>query len=233
VTSRESLLLYYTSHIFSLHTSYTSTTAVLATTVQEPFLSHSSPPTPPLSNEFSRASSVESDRAPTPPSFPFGAINYLNTDTKSFFNQAEGADGDLTFLDVDQDIHNGRKYSIFSPSRPETTPFTDSISFFNMAPSSAPIEISRSSPPGSNKSNLTSQLEAVSSDQYQNHPRLFSNGGGNGLQPDSYSYSNSFSKSRPINMNGKSSRKPSQQAGSFMGGMSWGGMSVGSFIRDE
>lgn len=103
-----------------------------------------------------------------------------------------------------------------------------------------PIEIQRSSAsPQNRSSNLTTALQqqdslrpTSASDMEQQQQPLV-----NGARPiptrhDSLGFgvSSSNTAARPISVKG---RRESMAAGSFMGGMSWGGLSVGSWVQDE
>lgn len=128
-------------------------------------------------------------------------------------------------------------FPLFAPSPPSS---------FKMTGSAAPIDIATRqtsvSPPGQQASNLTSALqnagksERTSSISHANGvpisvfkappPRKESIGAataqwGNGT--------------KPISVSGSNRDKPRREslAGSLVGGMSWGGVSVGSWIRDE
>lgn len=108
------------------------------------------------------------------------------------------------------------------------------------ATNSPPIDIAtpRGSPPGGQQtSNLTSQLQAARGQQnsmsYKRSPYLEARRGSE-MMPESFGnvYGTSF-HSRPIAMASSGRRESTALPGSMMGGMSWGGLSVGSFIRDE
>jgi hypothetical protein len=110
-----------------------------------------------------------------------------------------------------------------------------------MASSASPIDIAtpRASPPNQT-SNLTSQLQAANARSGDTQPPTFmanmerrgSEFRPDSLRPGSISMGNSF-HSRPISMRDRGRRDSTNHAGSLMAGMSWGGLSVGSFIRDE
>lgn len=109
--------------------------------------------------------------------------------------------------------------------------------------SATPIEISRSSSsPQNRSSNLTSALQQQQQQEQHNFQQThgqgmhFGDAGDSssrlpGSRQDSLGFGlNTVSAARPISMK---ERRESTAAGSFMGGMSWGGMSVGSWIQDE
>ncbi|KAG9693522.1 hypothetical protein KCU85_g4864, partial [Aureobasidium melanogenum] len=110
-----------------------------------------------------------------------------------------------------------------------------------MASSASPIDIAtpRASPPNQT-SNLTSQLQAANARSGDFQPPAFmanTERRGSEFRPDSLRHGsinmgNSF-HSRPISMRDRGRRDSTNHAGSLMAGMSWGGLSVGSFIRDD
>jgi transcription factor SFP1 len=123
-----------------------------------------------------------------------------------------------------------------------------------MAQTATPIDIQTPPRYGSNSpqnqtSNLTSALrEAEANRDFSQTPnQLDPNGHGNGFQfrdgrPSMSERHSSISNmlgtsfygsgARPISMRDRG-RRESTNMGSFNGGMSWGGVSVGSWIRDE
>jgi len=115
-----------------------------------------------------------------------------------------------------------------------------------MITSSYPIGIatqSRSSPvsPRPQTSNLTSALQTTTEHLSKASPSI-NNGFGIGKAGRKESFGAGFSGltsqyggAQPISMNGSNRDHPRREsfAGSLAGGMSWGGVSVGSWIRDE
>lgn len=138
---------------------------------------------------------------------------------------------DLLFLEEEEDDTG----HTFFPKTPQ------GLSTANMAATnSPPIDIATprgSSPARQQTSNLTSQLQAARgqpmSMSYKRSPYLEARRGSE-MMPESFgnAYGSSF-HSRPIAMAGRDRRESTALPGSMMGGMSWGGLSVGSFIRDE
>ena len=109
----------------------------------------------------------------------------------------------------------------------------------------APIDIATRqtsvSPPGQQASNLTSALQKAGTGErtgsISHHP-----GGGLGMfkapapRKDSIGTATQWGNgTKPISMAGSARDKGRREslAGSLVGGMSWGGVSVGSWIRDE
>ncbi|PNS18189.1 hypothetical protein CAC42_7558 [Sphaceloma murrayae] len=133
---------------------------------------------------------------------------------------------ELVFLG-DDDFDSHYPFQVPPPSHP------------TMAASASPIDIAtpRNSPPVNQTSNLTSQLQAAGSSQHSqpqgshrnNHPDARR---GSEFRSESSGYGQDMTNSRPIAV-GDRQRRGSNQPGSLMQGMSWGGMSIGSFIRDD
>lgn len=122
-----------------------------------------------------------------------------------------------------------------------------------MAGPSSPIAIAtqtrsnHASPRNTQTSNLTSALQGADLEGSRPTATVSNNGtNGNGFgsgsgRHDSLSGGLSGTafqwggEARPITMNNPNREKPRREslAGSLVGGMSWGGVSVGSWIRDE
>lgn len=127
------------------------------------------------------------------------------------------------------------------PEIPQNPPRQLFFARDDMASSASPIDIAtpRASPPNQT-SNLTSQLQAANARSGDAQPPSFvanMERRGSEFRPDSLRHGsinmgNSF-HSRPISMRDRGRRDSTNHAGSLMAGMSWGGLSVGSFIRDE
>jgi transcription factor SFP1 len=132
------------------------------------------------------------------------------------------------------------------PLFPDSPPRLDS---FKMASSALPIDISlpprlNSQSPRNQTSNLTFALqEAAATGQHAseipNSGQLVAPESGRlSVSGRHDSISNAFGTSyygsgaRPISVKERQ-RRESNTGGSFMGGMSWGGISVGSWVRDE
>lgn len=125
--------------------------------------------------------------------------------------------------------------------------FSDSPQLRNMAQTAAPIDIQTPPRYGSNSpqnqtSNLTSALREAEANRDTSSTPNQLNPNGFEFQRPSMSerhpsvsmLGSSFygSGARPISMKDKP-RRESNNMGSFAGGMSWGGVSVGSWIRDD
>lgn len=148
---------------------------------------------------------------------------------------------DSTLLDPDfEDI----TFPLFPPAESDR----------NMAGPSSPIDIATqprhnpNSPRNTQTSNLTSALQGASGEVSRpvaakvpsatNGTNGLAAGSGRhdsmsgGLSGMGFQWS---SEARPIAMNNSNREKPRREslAGSLVGGMSWGGVSVGSWIRDE
>jgi transcription factor SFP1 len=115
-----------------------------------------------------------------------------------------------------------------------------------MAGPAAPIDIATRqtsiSPPGQQASNLTSALQrAGDGDRSASDANL--HGPSSNISKTNVARKDSFGASmaqfgngtKPITVNGsnRDKRRRESLAGSLVGGMSWGGVSVGSWIRDE
>ncbi|KAF2493656.1 hypothetical protein BU16DRAFT_551428 [Lophium mytilinum] len=145
-------------------------------------------------------------------------------------------DSDLLFEDA-----GDCSFPLFPESPPRHTAF-------DMATAASPIDIStpprfNSTSPRNPASNLTYALQGASAHDY--HDSALNIGGATQESRDGRlsvggrhdSISNGLggsyygSGARPISMKDRPRRESNN--GSFMGGMSWGGVSVGSFIRDD
>lgn len=133
-------------------------------------------------------------------------------------------DDDVFFqdlLNIDQDT----RYSLFSP-----IPTT----YFPQFP-----VMSRTSPPydgngATQTSSLTTQLQAATPQHEQQEWLQY--GGQQPIAVDTRQNGNlgpDNNTSRPIAMNGADRSDTNMLSGSLLGGMSWGGLSVGSFIKDD
>lgn len=119
--------------------------------------------------------------------------------------------------------------------------FNDPAPVLNMATRTTPIDIATpsraASPRGTQTSNLTSALQATSGNEARPTTAMDMSGTPfkagavlGGATPASQ-----HSGAQPISMNASNREKPRREslASSMVTGMSWGGASVGSWIRDE
>jgi len=147
---------------------------------------------------------------------------------------------DSTLLEPD---FEDSTFPLFSQSPPDR----------NMAGPASPINIATqprynpTSPRNPQTSNLTSALQGASGEGSRPTAVMNVNGAnGNGFGSGSGRHDSMSgglpgmglqwgSEARPIAMNNPNREKPRREsiAGSLVGGMSWGGVSVGSWIRDE
>ncbi|WEW54813.1 Transcriptional regulator of ribosomal biogenesis proteins [Emydomyces testavorans] len=200
---------------------------------------HFSPP----SSDHERASTRESTPIGTPIGFGLASTRRPERDRNFYFpwqrklgeeskSSTRKSSTDFAAADLDDGT-----FPLFPSSPPERT----------MENSSSPINISSSrqtsiSPSGYQASNLTSALQRAAT---MDRPDLIPAWNGasptaiktNGARKDSFSatmaqYSNG---TKPITVAGSNREKPRREslAGSLVGGMSWGGVSVGSWIRDD
>lgn len=115
-----------------------------------------------------------------------------------------------------------------------------------MAGRTSPIDIATrqtsASPRGQQASNLTSALQGANGGDRSTVAMNINGSSSNGFRGSSGrqdSIGNGMSQwgngTKPISVNGPERDKPRREsiAGSLVGGMSWGGVSVGSWIRDE
>ncbi|EAS32231.3 C2H2 transcription factor [Coccidioides immitis RS] len=199
---------------------------------------HFSPP----SSDHDRTSTRESTPIGTPVGSGLASSRRPDRDRNSYFpwqrklgeeGKPAARDRHTSFLG---DLGDST-FPLFQSSPPERT----------MENTTSPINISASrqtslSPPGQQASNLTSALQRAAA---VDRPDLIPAWNGasptafktNGARKDSFSatmaqYSNG---SKPITVAGSNRDKPRREslAGSLVGGMSWGGVSVGSWIRDD
>lgn len=107
---------------------------------------------------------------------------------------------------------------------------------------STPIDIATSSSRHNQASNLTSALQSTTGNEMR--PAQAMSIAGSESKTNGFGHRDSFtsamagvdsrhgSGAQPISMNGEKPRRESL-AGSMVGGMSWGGISVSSWVRDE
>ncbi|RAH68677.1 zinc-coordinating transcription factor SFP1 [Aspergillus aculeatinus CBS 121060] len=213
-----------------------------------PSLHHS----PSVVGDHDRASTRDS----TPVTTPLGFGPSLRRPDKEKVSDLPWAEDslDFDFSDVHSPYFDARKlhppfhqdldFPLF-PSSPPPTTFTTPPTTTTMT-GAAPIDIatrqSSVSPPGQQASNLTSALQRANN---VDRTPSFSHANGVGLsvfkapppRKDSIGAATAQwgNGTKPISMSGSNRDNPRREslAGSLVGGMSWGGVSVGSWIRDD
>lgn len=202
---------------------------------------HFSPP----SSDLDRASTRETTPISTPTGFAIASARKPDRDripfspwqrTSAGKSTASLANGLSTTVAVDFD---DPLFPLFPSSPPERTMQQNS---------SSPINISSSrnasaSPPGQQASNLTSALQQAAATDRPDAPASWSLASPNALKANGGTRKDSFGAAmaqytngtKPITVVGSNRDKPRREslAGGLVGGMSWGGVSVGSWIRDE
>ncbi|CRG89325.1 Transcription factor SFP1 [Talaromyces islandicus] len=206
-----------------------------------------SPPSLHYSPSISDLDHASSTGASTPSSIPvgFGITSYFSRKPPSRGKEPalwvrKPADralylGSTTLVETDDDI---QPFPLF-PSPP--------LDAYTMSGQSMPFDIAARqtsvSPPGQQASNLTSALQKAASND---RPGSFSNPAATSAsavykaaaaRKDSMGASMAQwgNGTKPISVMGSNREKPRREslAGSLVGGMSWGGVSVGSWIRDD
>lgn len=194
----------------------------------------------PAISDHDRTSTRESTPISTPVGFgvPFSRRPEREKGFFSWDYKPPEADSHISYIDTtltEPNHYEDIYFPLFPPSPPDTT----------MSGRAAPIDIATRqtsvSPPGQQASNLTSALlRAGNGDRSANFSSP--NGMSTGLKTiaarkDSIGASMTqwTSGTKPISVSGSNRERPRREslAGSLVGGMSWGGVSVGSWIRDE
>ncbi|KAJ9225371.1 C2H2 transcription factor [Paecilomyces variotii] len=187
-----------------------------------------------------------STRESTPVDTPFGvgvpSSRRPERERDHYFGRFTGADKSASYIDhelLEPDFEGDSNLILFPLSPPEHSKMTGPA---------APLDISGRqtsvSPPGQQASNLTSALQKAG-----NGERLgsFSNAAGNNFNSFKANVARKDSitatmaqwgnGTKPISVSGsnRDKQQPRREslAGSLVGGMSWGGISVGSWIRDD
>ncbi|KAF1946790.1 hypothetical protein EJ02DRAFT_462107 [Clathrospora elynae] len=245
--------VYDTSPLISTCLACIVTISLIGFTITPPTVKLDSHETPPPLSHSPRESTAASTPISTPveqPASPqFGRIK--KSSPASLFSPwhrrpqvleaSRQPDADLLFEDA-----GDCSYPLFPESPPPTSGFAA------MAETACPIDIETrprfgSHSPPNQTSNLTSALR-----QAEAQPELASTPTGGHLNPHNFDFASArpgmgerhpsismlgssfygHSAARPISMKDRP-RRESTNMGSFAGGMSWGGMSVGSWIRDD
>ncbi|OQN96341.1 hypothetical protein B0A48_17597 [Cryoendolithus antarcticus] len=179
-----------------------------------------SSPTSPSSFNSTPISTPPRTLADSPRYHPYNLDNNYYSDdfTKSQPSASDDFTQDLLFAD---DSDESGAFDLFTPR----LDFTQGE--YTMP--SPPIEIRSASDSPRPQSALTSQLQQPHITIAQSNDRMQ---GAQSAEPRQRQESVNMLGARSIPTNGDA-RRPSYAAGSLMGGMSWGGMSMGSFIRDD
>lgn len=154
----------------------------------------------------------------------------------------EAADADINpQLDLEQQNTPNTFHTSSQPTTPEDSDYNLSVKIIpgTMPTTSSPIDIATptrnaSSSPSSQGKKNSNFLDPDS----QTSQRIMTTGTAFGDTDMSRSRQESFAAAKPISMNNPNrmnADRPRREslAGSLVGGMSWGGVSVGSWIRDE
>lgn len=188
-----------------------------------------------------------STRESTPVNTPFGlgvpSSRRPGREKDNYFawhRKPAGTDNFVSYIDhelLDADFEGDSNLILFPLSPPEHSKMTGPA---------VPLDISARqtsvSPPGQQASNLTSALQKAGNGDRMgsiSNPagNTFNSFKANVARKDSISAGMAQwgNGTKPISMTGSNRDKPRREslAGSLVGGMSWGGISVGSWIRDE
>ena len=205
----------------------------------------------PLTSEQERSSTADTTPVGTPNTFDY---NFRRRSDKerdkereslpSYFRKSFGFAGNPTsYVDsalLESDVEDNT-FPLFQDSTDSEPNMATRVTPVNIATSSNSLNPSRRH----HTSNLTSALQSTSGNETRPTPSMsISNGRGphngathrdslsSGIAP---SGSHCGSGAQPISMNSASRERPRREslASSMVSGMSWGGVSVGSFIRDE
>lgn len=183
-----------------------------------------------------RSSTAETTPIGTPRGFSTGFPRKAEKERESLFSwhhkyggfaSSNGSYVDSTLLESDLE----------DPTFPL---FNDPSDHLDMGSRTTPIDIATPSRHGSPRnSNLTSALQTTSGNEARPTSAMDNGGGqfkgfGSGFG-GAGSVSQYGSGAQPISVNASNREKPRREslAGSMVTGMSWGGNSVGSWIRDE
>lgn len=239
----------FVSHISQLFSSVDSAVNVKLDSQETPPPLHFSP----VLSDPGRSSTAETTPLGTPRGFS-GAYprrlekekerdNFFSWHRKSadIFAASSNSYADSTLLESDLE---DSAFPLFSDPAGAANMMTSRVSPIDIA---TPLRNGSVSPRLHHTSNLTTALQSTSGNEARPTPAVNignSNtkgfGGGLGHRDSvgggiSIPGSHFGSGAQPISMNSSNREKPRREsiAGSLVGGMSWGGVSVGSWIRDE
>ena len=169
-----------------------------------------------------------SDRSSTAETTPIGTPRGFGTGTGP--PRRSEQEKDNTFCWNSNRFGGGHSVDILEIDSEDSTfpTFDDTSSHFGMGTQTTPIDISART--GTGRSAMSAALN-----QHGNDTRS-SNAMSMGSGHSRFGHRDSVSASQPISMgNASAQNKPRREslAGSMVTGMSWGGASVGSWIRDE
>lgn len=154
------------------------------------------------------------------------------------FSSKAASPSDLDAATIIDEHHSSDASSPLSENQPQTPPDTD---YLRAMPSTSPIDIttprnSSSSPSSQGKTTINNYLDTADSrTSAMMSGTAYDSGMGMGM---GRSRQESFAGAKPISMNNPNRNADGRQrreslANSLVQGMSWGGVSVGSWIRDE
>lgn len=222
----------------SPHNPYTAYSSLTVTTHTVKLDSRDTPPPlhfSPAASDRERSSTAETTPIGTPRGFGAALPRKADKEKENWFawHHKHSAFGGTSYVD-----------STLLDSDFEDTPFplfNDPAPFLDMGSRITPIDIASSSraasPRSAQTSNLTSALQSTSGNEARPTTAMDMSGtpfkgfgGFGGATPGSQ-----HGGAQPISMNVSNREKPRREslAGSMVTGMSWGGNSVGSWIRDE
>jgi transcription factor SFP1 len=200
----------------------------------------------PLTSDREKSSTRENTPIGTPTllSFPGARNGADKADYLSWHPRKSGLYLDSTLLELDKS-HGDLDPDLLFPPFSSSPPLFPSSPVATMASRASPIDITRqtsTSPRGQQASNLTSALQGADGGDHHLADLNMNGSNSNGFKA-AFGRQDSLSGgtlhwgngTNPISTNSSGREKPRREsiAGSLVGGMSWGGISVGSWIRDE
>jgi transcription factor SFP1 len=196
----------------------------------------------PCISDHDRSSTRESTPISTPIGLgvPFARRPDRGKSHFAWHGKPLGANNHASYFDsaiIEADHDEDSNFPLFPSSPPDSSTMSAQVAPIDIATRQTSI-----SPPGQQASNLTTALRKAGNSE---RPINVSspNGGGLGnfktvaVRKDSIGASMAqwTGGTKPISVSGSNRDRPRREslAGSLVGGMSWGGVSVGSWIRDE